>query len=125
MNMEPQDMVSAIENGIGGTLGFLAAIIGLGTILGKMMEISGAAERIGITLEKCRWLSPDVTMILIGLICGITLFVEVGVVLLIPLAFSIAKNKYLIIKTGDSVMYGADGRTLHYSAASCCVICHQ
>lgn len=92
MNMEPQDMVSAIENGIGGTLGFLAAIIGLGTILGKMMEISGAAERIGITLEKCRWLSPDVTMILIGLICGITLFVEVGVGLLIPLAFSIAKK---------------------------------
>lgn len=92
MKMNPLQMVSAIENGIGGTLGFLAAIIGLGTILGKMMEISGAAERIGITLQKCRWLTPDVTMVLIGLICGITLFVEVGVVLLIPLAFSIAKK---------------------------------
>ncbi|CNL61935.1 putative gluconate permease [Yersinia kristensenii] len=56
------------------------------------MEISGAAERIGITLQRCRWLSPDVTMVLVGLICGITLFVEVGVVLLIPLAFSIAKK---------------------------------
>lgn len=42
MKMNPLEMVSAIENGIGGTLGFLAAIIGLGTILGKMMEISGA-----------------------------------------------------------------------------------
>ena len=62
MKMNPLEMVSAIENGIGGTLGFLAAIIGLGTILGKMMEISGAAERIGITLQKCRWLSPDVIM---------------------------------------------------------------
>ena len=92
MKMNPLEMVSAIENGIGGTLGFLAAIIGLGTILGKMMEISGAAERIGVTLQKCRWLTPDVTMVLIGLICGITLFVEVGVVLLIPLAFSIAKK---------------------------------
>ncbi len=92
MKMNPLEMVSAIENGIGGTLGFLAAIIGLGTILGKMMEISGAAERIGITLQKCRWLSPDVIMVLVGLICGITLFVEVGVVLLIPLAFSIAKK---------------------------------
>lgn len=92
MKMNPLDMVSAIENGIGGTLGFLAAIIGLGTILGKMMEISGAAERIGVTLQKSRWLTPDVTMVLIGLICGITLFVEVGVVLLIPLAFSIAKK---------------------------------
>ena len=92
MGMKPLDMIASIENGIGGTLGFLAAVIGLGTILGKMMEISGAAERIGITLQQCRWLSPEVIMVLIGMICGITLFVEVGVVLLIPLAFSIAKK---------------------------------
>ena len=57
-----------------------------------MMEVSGAAERIGLTLQRCRWLSADVIMVLVGLICGITLFVEVGVVLLIPLAFSIAKK---------------------------------
>ncbi|AJJ20232.1 MULTISPECIES: D-serine transporter DsdX [Yersinia] len=92
MGMNPIEMVNSIESGIGGTLGFLAAVIGLGTILGKMMEVSGAAERIGITLQRCRWLSPDVTMVLVGLICGITLFVEVGVVLLIPLAFSIARK---------------------------------
>lgn len=48
MGMGPLDMVNAIESGIGGTLGFpSAAVIGLGTILGKMMEVSGAAERIG------------------------------------------------------------------------------
>ncbi|HGA2978890.1 TPA: D-serine transporter DsdX [Klebsiella aerogenes] len=92
MGMGPLDMVNAIESGIGGTLGFLAAVIGLGTILGKMMEVSGAAERIGLALQRCRWLSADVIMVLVGLICGITLFVEVGVVLLIPLAFSIAKK---------------------------------
>ena len=57
MGMGPLDMVNAIESGIGGTLGFLAAVIGLGTILGKMMEVSGAAERIGLTLQRCRWLS--------------------------------------------------------------------
>ncbi|MCW7548944.1 D-serine transporter DsdX [Photorhabdus sp. APURE] len=92
MGMNPVEMVSAIQGGVGNTLGFLAVVIGLGTILGKMMEISGAAERIGITLQKCRWLSPDTIMVLIGLVCGITLFVEVGVVLLIPLAFSIARK---------------------------------
>lgn len=43
MGMSPLDMVNAIESGIGGTLGFLAAVIGLGTILGKMMEVSGQA----------------------------------------------------------------------------------
>ncbi|MDN6833335.1 MAG: D-serine transporter DsdX, partial [Enterobacterales bacterium] len=68
MGMNPLEMVNAIEGGIGGTLGFLAAVIGLGTILGKMMEVSGAAERIGITLQKCRWLSPDVIMVLVGLV---------------------------------------------------------
>lgn len=98
MGMGPIDMVNAIENGIGSTLGFLAAVIGLGTILGKMMEVSGAAERIGIALQRCRWLSVDVIMVLVGLVCGITLFVEVGVVLLIPLAFSIAR------KTGTSLL---------------------
>lgn len=118
MGMGPLDMVNAIESGIGGTLGFLAAVIGLGTILGKMMEVSGAAERIGLTLQRCRWLSADVIMVLVGLICGITLFVEVGVVLLIPLAFSIAKNQYLITEAGDSAVYGADGSTLRRTSAS-------
>ncbi|WP_253380796.1 D-serine transporter DsdX [unidentified bacterial endosymbiont] len=94
MGMRPLEIVDAVESGIGGTLGFLAAVIGLGTILGKIMEVSGAAERIGITLQRCRWLSADVIMVLVGLICGITLFVEVGVVLLIPLAFSIAKKTH-------------------------------
>lgn len=91
MNMHPLDMVNAIEQGVGSTLGFLAIVIALGTILGKMMEISGAAERIALSLQQCKWVSPDIIMVFIGLLCGITLFVEVGVVLLIPLAFSIAR----------------------------------
>lgn len=93
-------------------------MIGLGTILGKMMEVSGAAERIGLTLQRCRWLSADVIMVLVGLICGITLFVEVGVVLLIPLAFSIAKNQYFAAETGYSAVYRADGGALRGTAAS-------
>ncbi|PJH64297.1 GntT/GntP/DsdX family permease, partial [Salmonella enterica] len=52
MGLGPLEMVTVIENGIGGTLGFLAAVTGLGTILGKMMEVSGAAERIGLTRQR-------------------------------------------------------------------------
>ncbi|MGC6745088.1 hypothetical protein ACP0HM_12530 [Escherichia coli] len=88
MGMGPLDMVNAIESGIGGTLGFPRSGYRPWHDTGKkMMEVSGAAERIGLTLQRCRWLSVDVIMVLVGLICGITLFVEVGVVLLIPLAF--------------------------------------
>lgn len=48
MGMGPLEMVTAIENGIGGTLGFLAAVIGLGTILGKMMEVSARRNASGL-----------------------------------------------------------------------------
>lgn len=45
-------------------------------------------------------------MVLVGPVCGITLFVEVGVVLLIPLVFSIARKTSdfndLYHETGDS-----------------------
>ena len=47
MGMGPLDMVNAIESGIGGTLGFLAAGVGLGTLLREVMEVSGAAGRLG------------------------------------------------------------------------------
>ena len=86
-------IASAYENGVGGTLGFLATIIGLGGILGKMLEESGGAERIAQTLlsalgkERVSW-----AMMLVGFIAGIPVFFEVGFVLLIPLIYVVAKE---------------------------------
>jgi gluconate:H+ symporter, GntP family len=48
--MKPLDVVSSITGGLGGTLGTIAIVIGLGTMLGKMMAESGGAERIATTL---------------------------------------------------------------------------
>lgn len=82
---------ASIEAGMGGTLGFLATVLGLGTILGKMLEVSGGAERIARTLigvlgkQKASW-----AMMLVGFITGIPVFFQVGFVLLIPLVFSVA-----------------------------------
>lgn len=78
---------------MGGTLGFLALIIGFGSILGKMLEVSGGAERIADSL--LHWLGHDRAawvMMLIGFIAGIPVFVEVGFVLLVPLVFVIARQ---------------------------------
>lgn len=41
---------AVIEKGVGGTLGFLAVIIGCGSILGKMLEVSGGAQKIALSL---------------------------------------------------------------------------
>lgn len=84
---------SIIENGVGGTLGFLAVIIGCGSILGKMLEVSGGAQKIALSLLNLLGKKrADVVMMLVGFIAGIPVFVEVGFVLLVPLVLVVAKE---------------------------------
>ncbi|OLS63609.1 GntT/GntP/DsdX family permease [Pseudomonas putida] len=91
--MEPATIVKSLEAGFGGTLGFLIAIIGLGGILGKMLEESGGAERLAKTLlaklgsTRAHWV-----MAIVGAIAGIPVFFEVGFVLLIPLVYVVARE---------------------------------
>lgn len=90
----------AIESGMGGTLGFLAPILGLGAIIGKLMEISGGAERLAKTLinllgrTKAHW-----AMLIVGYVCGIPVFFQVGVILLIALMFSVVRESKLPVLT--------------------------
>ena len=44
--MDLEAVITAIENGIGSTLGFLLIILGLGAMLGKLVADSGAAQRL-------------------------------------------------------------------------------
>ncbi len=82
-----------LEKGVGGTLGFLAIIIGCGAILGKMLEISGGAKVIANSLLSLLGKKrADIAMMLVGFIAGIPVFVEVGFVLLAPLIFVVAKQ---------------------------------
>lgn len=48
MGMGLLEMVNVIESGIGGMLGFLVVVIGFGIIFGKMMEVFGVVECIGL-----------------------------------------------------------------------------
>src|SRR6516162_9169909 len=48
--MPPQTIVKSFETGVGGTLGHIAIIVALGTMMGKMMAESGGADRIAETL---------------------------------------------------------------------------
>jgi GntP family gluconate:H+ symporter len=86
-------LVRSFETGVGNTLGHIAIIVALGTMLGKMMAESGGAERVANTLisvfgeERVPW-----AMMVIGIIIGLPVFFEVGFVLLVPIAFTIAKR---------------------------------
>lgn len=84
---------SILERGVGGTLGFLAVIIGCGSILGKMLEVSGGAQKIALSLLNLLGKKrADIVMMLVGFIAGIPVFVEVGFVLLVPLVLVVAKE---------------------------------
>lgn len=86
------EVVTVIEEGVGGTLGFLVLVIGFGAVLGKMLEISGGAERLATSLlDVFGAKRAPVAMSFLGLIAGIPVFVEVGFVLLVPLVFVVAR----------------------------------
>lgn len=84
-------VVTSVKNGVGGTLGSLALIIGFGAILGKLLADCGGAQRIAMTLiekfgkKKIQW-----AVLITGFVVGFALFYEIGFVLLIPLVFTIA-----------------------------------
>ncbi|MEJ2769737.1 GntP family permease [Mycetohabitans sp. B46] len=97
--MPPATLVKSFEAGNGNTLGHIAVVVGLGTMLGKMMAESGGAERIAMTLigwfgeRNIHW-----AMMFVAIIVGLPVFFEVGFVLLIPIAFNVAK------RTGKSLL---------------------
>jgi gluconate:H+ symporter, GntP family len=106
--MSSPDIIKAVTSGLGGTLGTIAIVIGLGTMLGKMMAESGGAERIATTLvdkfgeKRVHW-----AMMIVGFVVGIPVFFEVGVILLIPIVFIVArKTKMSLLQIGIPVLAG-------------------
>ncbi|MCD3220531.1 gluconate:H+ symporter [Mammaliicoccus sciuri] len=93
LGMPLDKIVETIEKGMGDTLGHIAIIFGLGSILGKLLSEGGGATRIADTLintfgkKYVTW-----AMIIASFIIGISLFLEVAFVLLIPLVFTLAKR---------------------------------
>ena len=96
LGMQPSAIIKSVENGVGSTLAGLALIICLGAVLGKILESSGAAKKISLTLIKAfgvkniQW-----SLLLTGFLVGIPLFYNAGFVILVPLVFSIAKETRL------------------------------
>ena len=91
--MPAPEILPAYEQGVGKTLGHIALIVALGTMLGKMMAESGGAERIARTLiarfgpGNVHW-----AMMLIAFCIGLPIFFEVGFVLLIPIVLNVARR---------------------------------
>jgi GntP family gluconate:H+ symporter len=84
---------SLLETGFGSILGHIAVIIGLGTVLGAILERSGGADvltrkLLGVFGER----GAPIAMGLLGLIFGIPVFFDIGIFVLAPLVYVAAKR---------------------------------
>src|SRR5690625_3349346 len=96
------EVAGTIQEGMGSTLGYIAVVIGLGTMVGEILQVSGGASQIANTLvrafgeRKAPW-----ALSLIGLIIAIPVFFEVALILFIPLVYDLTQ------RTGKSLLaYG-------------------
>jgi gluconate:H+ symporter, GntP family len=84
---------SLLETGFGSILGHVAPIIGLGTVLGAVLERSGGADVLtGRLLALFGPKGAPLAMGLTGLILGIPVFFDIGVFVLAPLVYVAARR---------------------------------
>lgn len=100
--MPTESIVTAVNDGIGNTLKGIALLVGLGSMFGAILEISGGAQTLAVTMVK--WFGDQKAawaLGITGLVIAMPVFFDAGLIILIPLAFSLAK------KTNRSSLYYA------------------
>ncbi len=91
--MPAEYIVTAVNDGIGNTLKGIALLVGLGSMFGAILEISGGAQTLAVTMVK--WFGDKKAawaLGITGLVIAMPVFFDAGLIILIPLAFSLAKR---------------------------------
>lgn len=91
--MPLKNVTTAIQDGMAGTLGFVATVVGLGAIFGQMLESSGGAESLAHYLvkkfgtDRASW-----AMVITGFIIAIPVFFDVGFIILVPIIYALSRD---------------------------------
>jgi Gnt-I system low-affinity gluconate transporter len=91
--MEPKTILDSVKNGMGGTLGFVATVVGLGALFGAILERSGGAQQLAQTMLKffgvknAHW-----AVMLTGFLVAIPVFFDVAFIILVPLIYALQKQ---------------------------------
>ena len=82
--MPLSDISTSIQEGMAGTLGFVATVVGLGAIFGQMLESSGGAESLAhYLIKKFGTKRAPWAMVLTGFLVAIPIFFDVGFIILV------------------------------------------
>jgi GntP family gluconate:H+ symporter len=92
-HMPLENVVSAVAGGAGKTLGAVGLVVALGAMLGKLLADSGVTDAVAKTIvnRSSRKALPWV-MSAVAFVIGIPMFFEVGLVVMLPLIFGIARK---------------------------------
>nr|WP_321487557.1 gluconate:H+ symporter [uncultured Draconibacterium sp.] len=91
--MPLKQVTQSIQDGMAGTLGFVATVVGLGAIFGQMLESSGGAESLAHYLvkkfgkDRASW-----AMVVTGFIIAIPVFFDVGFIILVPIIYALSRD---------------------------------
>jgi gluconate transporter len=91
--MPAMKVLKSMQTGFGDALGFIAVVIGLGAMIGRFLEDSGGGRELADWLllksgrDHAQW-----AVLVAAFLVGLPVFFEVGFVILVPLAWSIARE---------------------------------
>jgi H+/gluconate symporter-like permease len=89
----PAEIAGEIQRAMGGSLGYIAVVIGVGAMFGALLQRSGGAAGVARGLlrvsgeERAPW-ALGVT----GLVVAIPVFFDVAFILLVPLVYGLARR---------------------------------
>ncbi len=96
--MPLKDVVKAVNDGFGGLMGSIGIVIVAGTVIGNILEKSGAALRMAeVVLRLVGEKRPQIAMSLIGAIVSIPVFCDSGYVILSSLKKALAKRAHVAL----------------------------
>ena len=118
--MSLRQVPASFTAGVGNLMGHIAIVLGLGAILGRLLASSGGAAALSGTLvEKCGERGLPWALLGLGIIVGMPVFFEVGLVLMMPIVAATARAAHALRWSEYRCWLEPLHRAWHSSASSC------
>ncbi|WP_392563124.1 GntP family permease [Orbus sturtevantii] len=97
--MPSELMITTISKGFGGTLGHIGIVIGFGVMMGSILQMSGAAQKMAqVFIRLLGRGREELALVIIGLLVSLAVFCDSAFIVLLPLVKAISRS------TGKSVV---------------------
>ncbi len=106
--MSGEAIMKGVQNGMAGTLGFVATVVGLGAMFGAILEHSGGARAIAeFTLKKSGEKRAPFAMLVTGFLVAVPVFFDVAFIILVPVTYALQrKTKKSLLLYGIPLLAG-------------------